>query len=40
MGHWNRLPEDVTAAESLASFKVRLDKHYTEKGLVYKYSFD
>ena len=40
VGHWNRLPEDVTAAESLASFKVRLDKHYTEKGLVYKYSWD
>ena len=37
---WNKLPIDVVAAESLASFKSRLDKHFTDKGLVYKYFWD
>ena len=37
---WNKLPIDVVAAESLASFKSKLDKHFTDKGLVYKYFWD
>ena len=37
---WNKLPIDVVAAESLASFKSRLDKHFTDKELVYKYFWD
>ena len=40
MEPWNKLPIDVVAAESLASFKSRLDKHFTDKGLVYKYFWD
>ena len=40
VGHWNGLPEEAVAAESLASFKTRLDKHFIEKGLAYKYSWD
>jgi len=40
VGHWNKLPGDVATAVSLASFKIRLDKYYTEKGLVHKYSWD
>ena len=35
MEPWNKLPIDVVAAESLASFKGRLDKHFSHKGLVH-----
>ena len=40
VGHWNRLPENVAAAGSLMSFKVKLDQHFTERGLVYQYSWN
>ena len=36
VGHWNGLPENVVTAESLGSFKARLDKYYTGRGLVYE----
>ena len=32
VGHWNGLPENVTNAASLLSFKNRLDEHFTKKG--------
>ena len=40
VGHWNGLPENVTNAGSLLSFKNRLDEHFTKKDMVYKYSWD
>ena len=40
VGHWNKLPESVTSAASLASFKKRLDEYYMESGLVHKYNWD
>ena len=40
VGHLNKLPESVTSAASLASFKKRLDEYYMESGLVHKYNWD
>ena len=37
VSYWNSLPHDVVDATSLMLFKARLDKHFTSKGLVYKY---
>ena len=40
VGNWNKLPESVTCAVSLESFKIRLDKYFVDKGLAYKYKWD
>ena len=40
VGHWNSLPGNVVNAPSLDSFKAKIDKYFTDKGLVYKYKWD
>ena len=40
VSHWNKLPESVVSATSLESFKTRLDKYFSDKGLVYKYKWE
>ena len=40
VSHWNNLPGSVANASSLLSFKVRMDEHFTGKGLVFKYSWE
>ena len=40
VGYWNNLPGDIISANSLVSFKARLDKHFMERDLVYKYTWD
>ena len=37
---WNNLTENISSAESLTSFKNRLDEYYRENGLAYKYNWD
>lgn len=37
VGHWNSLPESVVTAESLNIFKTRLDRYFTDRGLVFEY---
>ena len=33
--HWNKLPASVVCAETINSFKSRLDKHFRETGFYY-----
>ena len=40
VGHWNSLPNRVISAASIQAFKHNLDKHFTELGIVYRYSWD
>jgi len=40
VSHWNNLPSDVISATTLVSFKTGLDKYFSGKGFVYKYSWD
>ena len=40
VGHWNKLPENVVAAKSLASFKIELDRYFIDRGLAFEYLWD
>ena len=40
VGHWNKLPSDIISANSLQSFKAKLDVFFKEKGLAFQYCWD
>ena len=40
ISHWNKLPGEVVSAITLSSFKTRLDKYFSLRGLAYKYYWD
>ena len=40
LADWNSLPGNVVGADTLISFKNRLDEHFMGKGLVFKYSWN
>ena len=37
---WNSLPSDIVEANSVNSFKNKLDKHFSSEDLCYNYKYD